>query len=241
MSSGPKHDRDELILQHYPMVRRVAYRMARRLPQCVDAEDLVNIGVIGLIDAVDRFEVGRAPSFTAYARIRVQGAIVDEMRKNDWVPRSVRDRARRISRVKTSLSEKLERDPTAAEIADELGVDKERLLELMKFANIRTLVSTEEGADREGRVGDTLKDTGESPADIVAREHLGSIVREVIGELPERERLIAELYYFRDRTFKEIAATLGVTESRVSQLHTRMKKRIRGLMTQRFEDGEPPE
>lgn len=235
MSSGNDQDRDALILQHYPMVRKVAYRMARRLPQCVDAEDLVNIGIIGLIDAVDRFEPGRAPSFAAYARIRVQGAIVDEMRKNDWVPRSVRDRAELIERAKADLNDKLGRAPSAAEIATQLGVDQARLLELMKFANIRTLVSTEEGADQDGRVGDTLKDTGESPADIVARDHLGGIVREVIGDLPERERLIAELYYFRDKTFKEIAHTLGVTESRVSQLHTRMKKRIREMMIDRFD------
>jgi RNA polymerase sigma factor for flagellar operon FliA len=236
MSSGHDQDRDALILQHYPMVRKVAYRMARRLPQCVDAEDLVNIGIIGLIDAVDRYEPGRAPSFSAYARIRVQGAIVDEMRKNDWVPRSVRDRAQLIARAKTDLQERLGRDPSSAEIAERIGVNKERLLELMKFSNIRTLVSMEEGADAEGRVGDTLKHAGESPADLVAREHLGGIVREVIGDLPERERLIAELYYFRDRTFKEIAATLGVTESRVSQLHTRMKKRIREMMRTRFDD-----
>jgi RNA polymerase sigma factor for flagellar operon FliA len=210
--------------------------MARRLPNCVDAEDLVNIGIIGLIDAVDRFEPGRAPSFAAYARIRVQGAIVDEMRKNDWVPRSVRDRAALIARATTRLTEKLGRTPTPTEVAEELGIKTERLTELMKFANIRTLVSTEEGADREGRVGDTLKHAGESPVDIVAREHLGGIVREVIGQLPERERLIAELYYFRDKTFKEIAGTLGVTESRISQLHTRMKKRIRVMMLERFDE-----
>jgi len=236
MTSGSNQDRDALILQYYPMVRKVAYRMARRLPQCVDAEDLVNIGIIGLIDAVDRYEPSRAPSFAAYARIRVQGAIVDEMRKNDWVPRSVRDRAHLIEQAKKDLKEKLNRAPNSSEVAAHIGVDKERLLELMHFANIRTLVSMEEGAEAEGRVGDTLADTGEGPADLVARQHLGGMVREVIGELPERERLIAELYYFRDRTFKEIAATLGVTESRVSQLHTRMKKRIREMMRNRFED-----
>jgi len=236
MSSGHDQERDALILQHYPMVRKVAYRMARRLPQCVDAEDLVNIGIIGLIDAVDRYEPSRAPSFSAYARIRVQGAIVDEMRKNDWVPRSVRDRAQMIERARNELKDRLGRNPSSAEIAERIGVDKTRLLELMKFANIRTLVSMEEGAEAEGRVGDTLKHAGQSPAELVAREHLGGIVREVIGELPERERLIAELYYFRDRTFKEIAATLGVTESRVSQLHTRMKKRIREMMLNRFDD-----
>ena len=233
MSSDP--DRDALILQYYPMVRRVAYKMARRLPRCVDADDLVNIGILGLIDAVDRFEPGRAPSFGAYARIRVQGAIVDEMRKNDWVPRSVRDRAQLLDRARTELRDSLEREPTATEIANRLGVDRDRLKELTRHARIRVLVSMEEGAGEDGRVGDTVADKTESPADIVARQHVGSIVRDVIRDLPERERLIAEMYYFRDRTFREIAEVLGVTESRVSQLHTRMKKRIRENLIGRFD------
>jgi RNA polymerase sigma factor for flagellar operon FliA len=235
MSTAPDPDRDALILQYYPMVRRVAYKMARRLPRCVDAEDLVNIGVMGLIDAVDRFEPGRAPSFGAYARIRVQGAIVDEMRKNDWVPRSVRDRAAMLNRTKTELREKLEREPTATEVADRLGVDRERLKQLMHHAHIQVLVSMEEGSGENGRVGDRVADLGESPADVVARHHVGKIVRDIIRDLPEREQLIAEMYYFRDRTFREISEVLGVTESRVSQLHTRMKKRIREQLVDQFE------
>jgi RNA polymerase sigma factor for flagellar operon FliA len=236
MSTPSDPERDELILRYYPMVRQVAYRMARRLPQCVDAEDLVNIGMIGLIDAVDRYEASRAPSFAAYARIRVQGAIVDEMRKNDWVPRSVRDRAQMLDRAKRTLADRHGRDPSASEMAEYLGVDKKRMLELTRHSNIRVLVSTEEGSDTDARVGDRLADPGASPADQVAKDHLGGIVRGVIKELPERERLIAEMYYFRDRTFKDIAQTLGVTESRVSQLHSRMKKRIRERMESRLDE-----
>jgi len=235
MSSRSDKDRDALILQYYPMVRRVAYKMARRLPRCVDADDLVNIGILGLIDAVDRYEPGRAPSFGAYARIRVQGAIVDEMRKNDWVPRSVRDRAEMLTRTRTTLRDNLKREPTPAEIAERLGVDRDRLLELTRHANIRVLVSMEEGAGEDGRVGDTVADQTDGPADIVARQHVSAIVRDVIRELPERERLIAEMYYFRDKTFREIAEVFGVTESRVSQLHTRMKKRIRENLIDKFE------
>lgn len=234
MSADTHKDRDQLILEYYPMVRQVAYRMARRFPQCVDADDLVNIGMIGLIDAVDRYQADRAPSFAAYARIRVQGAIVDEMRKNDWVPRSVRDRAAMIDRTRRELKEKLNRDPTTSEVAERLGVAKERLLELMQNANIRVLVSTEEGGDDDVSVGERLKSNVEDPEERTAREHLGAIVRTVIGELPEREQVIAEMYYFHDRTFKEIAAALNVTESRVSQLHTRMKKRIKEAMEERL-------
>ena len=229
-------DRDQLILEYYPMVRQVAYRMARRFPQCVDADDLVNIGMIGLIDAVDRYQADRAPSFAAYARIRVQGAIVDEMRKNDWVPRSVRDRSAMIERARTSLKDKLGRDPSSSEIAELLGVDKNRLLELVQNANIRTLVSTEEGGDDNVTVGERLSHDGADPEEIAARHHVAAIVRGVINQLPEREQLIAEMYYFNDRTFKEIAQALSVTESRVSQLHTRMKKRIREMISEELVD-----
>ena len=237
MSADEKRERDQLILDYYPMVRQVAYRMARRFPQCVDVDDLINIGMIGLIDAVDRYQADRAPSFGAYARIRVQGAIVDEMRKNDWVPRSVRDRATMIERARRTLKEKLRREPTTAEVAERLGVDQQRLLELMKNANIRVLVSTEEGGEDNISVGERLKSQDESPEDRAAREHLGAIVRDVISELQEREQVIAEMYYFHDRTFKEIATALNVTESRVSQLHTRMKKRIKDAMVERLEGG----
>ena len=234
MSSPINRDRDQLILDYYPMVRQVAYRMARRFPQCVDVDDLVNIGIIGLIDAVDRYQPERAPSFSAYARIRVQGAIVDEMRKNDWVPRSVRDRSALIQRTKQALELKLGRTPTSAEVATDLGIDRERLLGMIENANIRVLVSTEEGGEDESTIGEKLRSDDDGPDEIAAREHLGSIVREVIAELPEREQLIAEMYYFHDKTFKEIAAALQVTESRVSQLHTRMKKRIKEAMADRL-------
>ena len=144
------------------MVRQVAYRMARRFPQCVDADDLVNIGMIGLIDAVDRYQADRAPSFAAYARIRVQGAIVDEMRKNDWVPRSVRDRSAMIERARAELKTKHNRDPSSSEIAAHLGVE-ERLLELIQNANIRVLVSTEEGGDDNLSVGERLQSPDADP------------------------------------------------------------------------------
>ena len=224
-------DRNEIILEYYPMVRRVAYRMARRYPRSVDADDLVHIGMLGLIDAVDRYEGDRAESFTAYARIRIQGAIVDEMRKSDWVPRSVRDRSNALKRAKEQLVEQLGRNPTHPELADHLGVDENRLNEILKTADVRVLVSTEEGGDDDSTVGSTLIDASADVDEIVARRHESEQVRQVLQSMPERERLIVELYYYRDRNFKEIAEILGVTESRVSQLHTRMKKRFKELLT----------
>jgi RNA polymerase sigma factor for flagellar operon FliA len=229
---SPGHDpafiqhRNSLILEYYPMVRRVAYRMARRFPRCVDAEDLVHIGLLGLIDAVDRFEPGRAQSFSSYARIRVQGAIVDEMRKNDWVPRSVRDRAARLDSARRSLGVELGREPTHEELALRLGVDTNRLEELSRTADVRVLVSTEECMDDDATLGESLSSHDDNLEEQVGRASTSTAVRGVVEQLPERERLIVELYYYRDLTFKEIADVLRVTESRVIQLHTRMKKRM---------------
>lgn len=224
-------ERNARIMDFEPMVRRVAYRMARRFPKSVDAEDLYHIGLIGLIEAVEKFDDSRAPSFAGYARMRVQGAILDEMRKLDWVPRSVRDRSEKLVRAKKDLTEDLGRPPTHAELADHLGVDEERLNQMMQTADVRTLVSTEEGSPEDGTVGDRLADPKADVHDDLHRMLVNEQVRSVLRALPERDQLIVDLYYYQDLTFKEIADILGVTESRVSQLHTRMKKRVRETLS----------
>ena len=230
-ANQPDPKRDTLIMQYYPMVRRISYRMARRLPRYVDVEDLVNIGMLGLIDAVDRFEPDRAPSFSAYARIRVQGAIVDKMRQNDWVPRSVRDRAGRLECARQDLKQSLGREPMPVEIANRIGVSMERLQELYRTADVRVLVSMEDGGEDEGTVGEMLSEEEDVQVELT-RRLFGEKIREVIDTLPERERTIVEMYYYRDLTFREIAQVLGVTESRVSQLHSRMKRRLREPMNE---------
>ena len=214
-----KRERDELILQHYPMVRRVAYRMVSRYPSCIEADDLVAIGTLGLIDAVDKFETNRSVSFSAYARIRVQGAILDELRKADWVPRSVRNRFSRIQLTRQSLKETLGRNPTEEEIAKELDVGVERLREMIQGSTVRTLVSMEEGSEEEDSVGSTLPSPEPTPLEAATKEHLGKMVRARVTDLPEREL-----------TFREIGQILGITESRVSQLHSRMKARMSSEM-----------
>jgi len=232
-TSAPQLDRDQLILKYYPMVRRVAYRMAKRYPRCVDADDLVHIGTLGLIDAVDRFESQRFDTFDAYARLRVQGSIVDEMRKNDWVPRSVRDRANRIKRARQELADQLERKPTLPELADFMEVSEERMAELIRTADVRVLVSTEEGEENEGTIGDKIASETESIEAAVTRHNTGEAVRGVLeAELSDREQLIVRMYYYEDATFREISNLLGVTESRVSQLHSRIKKKLQDHLTQ---------
>jgi RNA polymerase sigma factor for flagellar operon FliA len=224
--------RRTLIERHVGMVRRMAYRMASRYPACVDVEDLVNMGMLGLIDAVDRFEEDRSISFTAYARIRAKGAIVDEMRRTDWVPRSVRDRGDRLRIAKETLAKDLGREPTELELAKNLGVSEERLRELADHSLIHNVVSMEEGIDDEHTLGDAIAGEVEPPDASVETSDFRMAIRSAIGSLAERDRMIVEMHYFREMGFKEIGQTLGVTESRISQLHTRIMERLRPKLTE---------
>lgn len=222
-----KQEREQLILSHYAMVRRVAFRMVSRYPSCIEADDLITIGTLGLIDAVDKFESNRSVSFSAYARIRVQGAILDELRKADWVPRSVRNRFSKLQETRKLLFEELGRDPTEDELAVKLEVSVERLRALIKGATVRTVVSIEEGKDdNENKIGSTLPSQEPTPLEAATREHLREAVRKKVSDLPERERQIVDMYYFQELTFREIGEILGITESRISQLHSRMKSRL---------------
>ncbi|MEE2750089.1 MAG: RNA polymerase sigma factor FliA [Myxococcota bacterium] len=230
-----KQDRDRLILKYYPMVRRVAYRMVTRYPSCIEADDLVAIGTLGLIDAVDRFEESRTLSFAAYARIRVQGAILDELRKSDWVPRSVRNRNTRILEAKQSLTEQLGREPLHEELAKHLEISEERLSSLIQGATVRTLVSMEEGKVDDETIGKSLQSEEPTPLEAATRTHLRTVVRGHVSTLPERERQIVEMYYFQELTFREIGEILGITESRVSQLHSRMKRRLSSTLNEVLE------
>ena len=191
-----------------------------------------------MTDMQNRFEHDRSISFSAYARIRVQGAIVDELRKVDWVPRSVRNRADRISRSREHLQERLGRVPTSEELAEHLGVPVARLQEMIRDSTVRTLVSMDEGGDDEDPVRDHLAAEEPDPLEHAMQSHLREVVREAIAELPERERNLVEMYYYRDLTFKEIGNILGVTESRVSQLHSRLKKRLMGRLQKSSEEKE---
>lgn len=233
----PTGQREELILAHYPMVRKVAYRMVSRFPSCVEAEDLVTIGTLGLIDAVDRFEETRSISFSAYARIRVQGAILDELRKEDWIPRSVRNRHHKIQATRDDLREKLGRDPEHAELAKALEVTPERLSEMIQNSTLRSLVSMEDstGAGDEP-IHSTLASDDETPWDEAVQTDVARRVRKALQTLPERERQIVDLYYYRDLSFKEIGELLGVTESRISQLHSRLRNRLMSRLQDLMDD-----
>jgi RNA polymerase sigma factor FliA len=238
-STGDKDVRDRLILTYAPLVKFVAGRLGSGLPAHVDEGDLVSYGLLGLIGAIERYEPDRDVKFETYAIARIKGSIIDELRAMDWVPRSVRSRARDIERAIGELESKLGRAPTDEEIAEKLGVTQEELDESLSEISRTSIAALDElwtvsgsGGDQVALI-DTIEDTeGPEPQAALDKSELRDIIAEAIARLPEREKLVVTLYYYEELTLREIGEVLGVTESRVSQLHTkailRLKARLAG-------------
>jgi RNA polymerase sigma factor FliA len=235
--------RDRLILTYAPLVKYVAGRLGSGLPAHVDENDLVSYGLLGLIGAIERFDPDRDIKFETYAIARIKGSIIDELRAMDWVPRSVRSRARDIERAIGELERKLHRAPTDEEISKKLGISTDDLdasLSEIGRSSIAALdelwtISSGGGGDQVALI-DTIEDTtGPEPQAELAQTELKEALGEAIARLPEREKLVVTLYYYEELTLREIGEVLGVTESRVSQLHTkailRLKARLAGSPT----------
>jgi RNA polymerase sigma factor for flagellar operon FliA len=238
--SKDKGIRDRLILTYAPLVKYVAGRVGSGLPAHVDEEDLVSYGLLGLMGAIDRFDPSRDIKFETFAIARIKGAIIDELRSLDWVPRSVRSRARDIERAMADLERTLHRAPTDEEIADKLGITEEELDDSLTDISRSSIAALDElwtisgssGGDQVALI-DTIEDTsGPDPQGALAQTELREALGEAIARLPEREKLVVTLYYYEELTLREIGEVLGVTESRVSQLHTkailRLKARLAG-------------
>jgi len=229
--------RDQLILNYSPLVKYVAGRLASSLPQSVDTADLISYGIFGLIDAIEKYDPGRAIKFETYAIARIKGAIIDELRAMDWVPRSVRSRAREIEAAHIKLENELKRVPSDEEIATQMGVTIQEYQEILTKLSYTSVVSFEElwvGNDRdEGQSGvASIKDeTAEDPVALFENVEMRDILADAIDRLPEREKTVIALYYYEGLTLKEIGQVLGVTESRVSQLHTKAVLRLRARMS----------
>ncbi|MDI6844152.1 MAG: RNA polymerase sigma factor WhiG [Anaerosomatales bacterium] len=233
--TGDPEAREKLILNYSPLVKYVAGRLSSNLPQTVDTADLISYGVFGLIDAIDKFEPERGIKFETYAIARIKGAIIDELRALDWVPRSVRARARDIENAYVVLENRLKRVPTDAEVAAELGISLKELDDLLARLSYTSVVSFEElwsgrddHDDRSSQGASAIKDhRAEDPVEVYESKELRQILADAIERLPERERAVVTLYYYEGLTLKEIGTILGVTESRVSQLHTKAVLRLR--------------
>jgi RNA polymerase sigma factor FliA len=220
--------RDRLVVHHTPLVRAVAHRIAAGLPSYVEHADLVQSGVFGLIDAVHRYDPERCPRFESYAAQRIRGAILDELRAQDWVPRSVRGRARELERAQERLEGRLLRGATDRELAAELGVSVRDLAGLTRQVQ---LVSVEALYESSGGISELLTDDGApDPVTVVQAEETLRQLSLAVGQLGERDQTVIRLYYLENRTLAEIGLLLGVTESRVCQLHTRLVGRLRGRL-----------
>jgi RNA polymerase sigma factor for flagellar operon FliA len=230
--------RERLILHYAPLVKYVASRVATGLPSSVEQSDLVSYGMFGLMDALNKFEPGRGNKFETYAIPRIRGAIIDELRAMDWVPRSVRFKQREIEKALIDLETMLKRQPSEKELAERLGMSMSELHEVITQISFVSVLALDEtvssGSDRGESVAliDTLADKGYDPSTGVESQETRGLLAAAINELSEREKIVVTLYYFEGLTLAEIGEILGVTESRICQIHTKAVGVLRGQMTE---------
>ncbi|HEY5053039.1 MAG TPA: RNA polymerase sigma factor WhiG [Solirubrobacterales bacterium] len=236
---GDQSARERLVVAYSPMVKFVAGRLGAGLPSHVEDADLISYGLMGLIGSIERFDPERGIKFETFAMTRIRGAIIDELRSLDWVPRSVRSRAREIEAAQAKLEHELQRAPTEAELAAKLGSSEEDLqTSLLEIANssvyaLDELWSVRDSSGDQVSLLDTIADDGSAdPQEALATSEVKDRLTEAIGSLPEREQLVVALYYYENLTLREIGEVLGVTESRVSQLHTKAVMRLRTQLQQ---------
>jgi len=237
-ATGNQAARDRLILTYAPLVKFVAGRLGSSLPSHVDEQDLVSYGLLGLIGAIERFDPDRDVKFETYAIARIKGAIIDELRAMDWVPRSIRFKAREIEKAHSDLEAMLKRQPTEAEMAERLGISRSELHDVVSQISFVSVLALDElvsvGADRGEQVSliDTLADKHLDPTSGVESQETRGLLAAAINSLSEREKIVVTLYYFEGLTLAEIGEILGVTESRVCQIHTKAVGGLRGQLSE---------
>ncbi|MDR6214102.1 RNA polymerase sigma factor FliA [Paracidovorax wautersii] len=227
-------DRDALIRQHVPLVRRIAHHMIAKLPPNVELDDLIQVGMIGLSEALTRYEAAQGVQFETFATQRIRGAMLDELREGDWMSRSSRKSQKEIEHAVQRMEQKLGRSPMESEIADELGLSLEDYQTLLGKVRGTQLVYLEDMTrgddDEEGFLDRHVADSEADPMAVLRDQRLKSSLVAAIKTLPEREQYVMGMYYEHDMNLKEIAAVLGVTESRVCQLHSQSIARLRAKM-----------
>jgi RNA polymerase sigma factor for flagellar operon FliA len=237
-TTGEERLRERLILHYSPLVKYVAGRVGVGLPPNIEQADLVSYGIFGLIDAIQKFDLERAIKFETYAISRIKGAIIDELRSIDWIPRSVRYKAREVEKAYAALEARLHRTPTEAEVAAELGIALEDLHTIFSQVSFVNVVALDELLTSGGEKGDklslvdTLEDTkAEDPVSAFESEETKYLLAKAINTLPEREKIVVTLYYYEGLTLAEIGQVLGVTESRICQMHTKAVLQLRGKLS----------
>lgn len=234
--------KDQLILHYLPLVRYIAGRMAISMPSHIDSDDLISSGVIGLIKAIERYDINCGTQFETYATTRIRGSILDELRSLDWVPRSVRGKAKVLQKVYSALEEQLGREPKDEEVAAHLNISEAELEEWISYAAPTTLVSLNTvlnsgDDDKPLQVIDILEDgKHKSPFSHTEQKELETFLADSISDLSTQEKMVIILYYYEGLMLKEIGQILGVSESRVSQVHTKSMLRLKGKLHQRMKE-----
>jgi RNA polymerase sigma factor for flagellar operon FliA len=234
--------REELVLEYAPLIKYIAQKIASRLPANIELDDLISSGVIGLIDAMDKYDSSRDNKFKTYAEFRIRGAILDELRAQDWVPRSVREKAKALERCYSRIEQKKGCQATDEEVCTELGLNQEEFHDLLNQVRSISLLSYDDlssfsKADKRalhGMTENTLK--APTPLSEVTIASIKKLVADAIRDLPEKQRLVLSLYYYEDLNLKEIGRVLDVTESRVSQLHTQAILRLKVKLKNHWEE-----
>lgn len=231
--------RERLILHYAPLVKYVAGRVAVGMPANVEHADLVSYGIFGLMDAIEKFDVSKGYKFETYAITRIKGAIIDELRSVDWVPRSVRAKSRKLEAAVARLEAELQRSPTDEELAAELGISEEELADLLTKVSLTSIVALDEALDLgdgdRTTLVDTIQDTNTVlPEESFDEQEMRELLRQAIGRLSEREQTVLGLYYFEGMTLAQVGDVLGVTESRICQIHTKAVLSLRVKLQERI-------
>ena len=235
---------EQVIKEYAPMIKYVANRIAMRLPPHIEVDDLISVGVLGLIDAIEKFDPTRGAKFKTYAEFRVRGAILDELRSLDWVPRSVRQKAASLDNVCQKLQARFGRPPEDEEVAEEMGMTMDEFFNTLNETHSMPLLSLEDlGISNDESDQRNLLDclAGKSDSDPHTQlrlTELKTVIAKAIDTLPEKERLMISLYYYEELTMKEIGEVLGITESRVSQIHSkavfRLRSKLKALIAEEY-------
>ena len=223
---------DELLNRHAPLVKRIAYHLISRLPPNVQVDDLIQAGMIGLLEATRHYDAAQGASFETYAGIRIRGAMLDEIRKNDWAPRSVHRKAREVAQAMHNIENQHGRDARDVEVAAALGITIEEYHHILQDASSCKVFSLDDAGDGEQGMVEDLPSDAPSPMEDMQAEAFRKSMAQAIAGLPERERHVMALYYDEELNLKEIGAVLGVTESRVSQIHSQAVLRLKSRMSE---------
>jgi len=233
--SNPK---EELILKYAPLIKFIANRIAARLPMHIDIQDMINSGVLGLMDAIEKFDPDKGVKFETYAEYRIKGSILDSLRAMDWVPRSVRKVATLLENTYADLERKLGRPASDEEVARAMDIGVEKFYKIVNRVSNIGMVSldrdTKNSNSKQSLLDRLMPEGGSKPCDNLDSEELRDVLAETIERLPEKERVVISLYYYNELTMKEIGKILKLTESRVSQIHTKAVMRLRGKLRKAY-------